>query len=1362
MAKWKLVRHTNRNEVYSFSEGEEITVGRGVNNAITLSSIVISRNHCVIKFQEDNATVTDLKSSNGTYIGTKKIPQCIPNVVNNLDIIGFGWTMEAPVININDDEKYVFQLVKEETKLSMIERLKFEDDTGNIGRRIKFNFRLKVPFKAAFLALGIDTLKRTTCSISSEEPNCKIKKTEPCDEIIEIPSEDENEDLSIVIKEEPQLSCKNQIKLENEYLEYEAFNVKQEYLGSNEECIEIDSESDSDSENWFLRLSQSSPGKPFIKKERKSVNKGQEVNNSYSQLDDFSDCIDFDENNLQDHSYNEDIMHDIISIPAQPPEIKDDKQEIIINGNKDFENELALPSVEMISTSAQINDESEANSEIHSNIDINNELTTPEIQGDVIKKAQMIEPLAQESRKKIKHKGKQKDSFISKKVDPQSKRNISESQKEERKRKLKDLATKDKEIECKTADSSSTTIHKSTAKVKVTATNRGAFLTDVQAIVKPMKRKESPKKLKAKVSERNEKVNNEKQNLRNNNENNFISEENTHKKTISKETINSNEKNEKLNQDSRLPLKCLKPLCDSEESISGKPFSKVDPLPPLETKKKVRFSEDGPKVHVFEIDPGNQMNKIRFVKKSLVDIRHRPVFSLEKLTLIKILRWNPHWLEEQINHTDPPPILGHNNKPMSILHSFVDHKQYIQLMGDLLLMEIWECLTVAYMKVRSKNHMLEMKIESLPPVPSHDRVFDLLNFSVMITSNETKLVPKVGEVIVVTFGPENASDQRFLYVHNVRCLPMRPGNKTVSYSVSLHAVFTEKMCLLKPGDVLRGKTLAYINKELTLFDAMEYLAISPLSDAILCPDSRHFTNKNMDIDIQSQWTNELNPSQKAAVKASVSAAQSDRPSIQMVQGPPGTGKSSVICAMVMAYFYNSSNKKNFKREKILICATSNAAVDELVLRLLNIRQKLPKEERFRMVRVGRTESMHPRAYDVSSQQLAQRDASRHGDAQAPGLAEEVSHLEAKINMWKTAAQDAKDPSRIAYCEGRIEDLERRMGLLRASSAPSTGHASLMAAERRIIEGADIVVTTLASAHNHKMRGLKGRIALCIIDEAGQAIEPETLIPLTLDVTKITLIGDPQQLPGFICSQRAKKHGLGESLFFRLTSCAERWPTYGPVVLLNEQYRMHPAIANYPNRAFYNGQIQTVAPARPKLNIPPYVIIGISSGDRGQGPSGANETEAWGVSRLVLALSKILRPLNLNMAVITPYNAHKDLIKKNIRNLQEPGSPSVEVNSVDGFQGQERDVVVVSVARSHGVGFLTDAGRMNVMLTRARHALLVCLNPNALLKNYQWRTLIEDAQKRKVYRDFPNRLCRPSSPGRPTGDDEIEDILKFLR
>lgn len=229
-------------------------------------------------------------------------------------------------------------------------------------------------------------------------------KTVHCDEIIEIPSEDEIE--KNVIKEEPQLSCKNQIKFENEYLEYEAFNVKQEYLGSNE-CIELDSESDSDSENWVLRLSQSSPGKPFTPVERKSIKKDQEINNSYSQLDDFVDCMDTDENKLHNDDFSEDMMHDIISIPQHPPETQADNEDIKIEDNN-LEYELSSPSMEV-----QTNNQSEPVCKVDELIDGNYELLLAhEAQADVVRKAQLIEPLAQDTRKRNKQKGTYINCFL--------------------------------------------------------------------------------------------------------------------------------------------------------------------------------------------------------------------------------------------------------------------------------------------------------------------------------------------------------------------------------------------------------------------------------------------------------------------------------------------------------------------------------------------------------------------------------------------------------------------------------------------------------------------------------------------------------------------------------------------------------------------------------------------------------------------------------------------------------------------------------------------------------------------------------------------------------------------------------------
>ncbi|XP_052754887.1 uncharacterized protein LOC113521371 [Galleria mellonella] len=1415
MAKWKLSRQTFGEEEFILTEGDEVTIGRGINNCITLSSLLISRNHCVLNVQKTKVLITDLKSSNGIYVGLKKITPNIPYTLKCSDIIGFGLAENAVHDNIKNSEKYLFKLIKYEVTTPLIDRIMFQSDNeiDDIEDRIAAleNNENNVSIIGHSPVTNTKPmLKRKIKTDSSEllikgnqgANNADIISTKN-DDVVNLLSDSENEMQSKLHKVDPtkiklepihEQSSKNVciIKPENEYLEFEAFNVKQEYFrdDNDDEPIKIDSDSDSESEHWYLRLSQSSPGKPFMKITRESTKETSKEDSSYSQIDD-----EVTDNVLNNFSNNdEEFIDDLILIPPQPPDdnIRLPQNNVVSENsinNKDFVGDEYMEDI--ISLNQNVADNNKCNNHDNnddtdgispnSNIKLCDKLVTNEIdlQTDGVKKVQLIAPIAHAPKRKTNNitvESKLKTSKKNKTKKHSFKKHISNSQKEERKKKLKEIANKVKEENELISSKSSINNSNKSVVIKVTSSNRGAFLSDVTQVVKPTKRKDSPqinKKELQKNSENSSKLLNEDKSskLSNNIENIKKQPEplNKEQQITSKHHMKYKSKDNKnlgsqTSVESRVPLKSLKPLTESVESFSGKPVSKVEPLPPEKPKKSVRFSEAPPEIREYQIEPGNRMQKTSMIKTTLVDVQQMPVFSLEKITLMKILRWNPQWLEEQINNHDPPPILGHNNPPMALFHSFHNHSHYVQIVGDLLLMEIWECLTLAYMKIRNQSNRLQMRIASLPPVPTQERSFDIFNISVdlsLLTSEVKKYLPRVGEIMLIGFGSGNASSRRFFFVHNVRNIPSPPNNIHLFYNISLHATYTEKMKYLKPGEIVSGVTLAYIKNELNLFEAMAYLAGSPLSEIILKPQPHYFKNHDFNPAscVKSQWTMTLNESQQEAVSSSVSAALGDRPCIQMIQGPPGTGKSSVICAIIMTYFYNEYGKRQQNRGKILICATSNAAVDELVIRLLNIRQNLPKQERFRMVRVGRVEAMSARARDVSSQQLAARDARAHADAAAaaaahqpahPGLAEEISRLEAKVNMWNTAIQDAKDQVRIAYCQGRKADVIKRITLLRTGGGGGGGGAGgpdlrpeqLAHAERRIIEGAHIVVTTLASAHLHKMKGLKNRIALCIIDEAGQAIEPEALIPLTLDVTRLTLIGDPQQLPGFICSQRAKQHGLAESLFSRLSSCGgEEAGSASPALLLRQQYRMHEHIADYPNRAFYGGRVHSAPPPRPPLPLPPYAVLAVTSGDRGQGASGANEMEAWAVSRLVVALNTLLRGMNLSLAVITPYNAHKELIKKNIKMLQNASEPHVEVNTVDSFQGQERDVVVVSLARSHGLGFLTDAGRMNVMLTRARHSLLVCLNPHAVLKNYQWRTLVEDAQRRNLYRALPNVMCQ---------------------
>lgn len=257
-----------------------------------------------------------------------------------------------------------------------------------------------------------------------------------------------------------------------------------------------------------------------------------------------------------------------------------------------------------------------------------------------------------------------------------SKNHITESQKEERKKKLKAIANKDKEDADNMSNTCNNQSNKTKVHAKVTSSNRGAFLTDVaQAVVKPVSRKESPEKIhKAKAKKAHSSHSAREQNIEV-----LPHDKHSRKSKVEVAVVLEKVKNKTNNHskaDMRTPVKSLKPLSESEET--GKPISKVDPLPQKKAKKSVRFSDAPPQVRVFEIEPGNRMNKTSDIKMTLVDRRQMPVFSLQKITLMKILRWNPHWLDEQINNNEPPPILGHNNPPLGMFQAFESHHQYVE------------------------------------------------------------------------------------------------------------------------------------------------------------------------------------------------------------------------------------------------------------------------------------------------------------------------------------------------------------------------------------------------------------------------------------------------------------------------------------------------------------------------------------------------------------------------------------------------------------------------------------------------------------------------------------------------------------
>ncbi|CAN6229300.1 unnamed protein product [Urochloa humidicola] len=274
------------------------------------------------------------------------------------------------------------------------------------------------------------------------------------------------------------------------------------------------------------------------------------------------------------------------------------------------------------------------------------------------------------------------------------------------------------------------------------------------------------------------------------------------------------------------------------------------------------------------------------------------------------------------------------------------------------------------------------------------------------------------------------------------------------------------------------------------------------------------------------------------------------------------------------------------------------------------------------------------------------------------------------------------------------------------------------------------------------------LELLIVDEAAQLKECETLIPLQLPGLKqAVFIGDEYQLPALVKSKISDKAKFGRSVFERLSSLG-----YGKH-LLNVQYRMHPEISKFPVATFYDGKISD-GPNVTHKNYDkrflagkwfgPYSFINVDSGHEStekHGRSLKNTVEAAAVVRIVQRLFKVSVSTGskASVGVVSPYNAQVRAIQEKLgKTYSRYDGFSVKVKSVDGFQGAEEDIIIISTVRSNGagsVGFLTNLQRTNVALTRAKHCLWIVGNGSTLSSsNSVWQKIIKDAQDRGCFFD----------------------------
>ncbi|KAF7712969.1 DNA helicase [Penicillium ucsense] len=472
----------------------------------------------------------------------------------------------------------------------------------------------------------------------------------------------------------------------------------------------------------------------------------------------------------------------------------------------------------------------------------------------------------------------------------------------------------------------------------------------------------------------------------------------------------------------------------------------------------------------------------------------------------------------------------------------------------------------------------------------------------------------------------------------------------------------------------------------------------------------------------------LNDSQKDAIRFALAARD-----IALIHGPPGTGKTHTLIELITQLIQ--------KNKRILVCGPSNISVDNIVERLAL--KKVP------VIRIGHPARLLPSVMEHSLEVLTQT-------SEAAGIVKDVrkemDEKQASIRKTRTGRERRAiyDDLKLLRKEYRERESKCVDNLVRESS---------------------VVLATLHGAGGHQLKNQ--RFDVVIIDEASQALEAQCWISL-LSAEKVVLAGDHLQLPPTVKSSKintgdregkglaqqelaeiGKKEilqgvSLERTLFDRLLAL------HGPGIkrMLTTQYRMHEMIMRFPSNELYDSRLIAADSVKDRLlaDLPyevhgtddaqePLVFWDTQGGDFPErtedsdvgkkeallGDSKSNEMEALVVARHVDHLITAgIRPEDI--AVITPYNGQLAVLSQMLREKYH----GLEIGSVDGFQGREKEAVVVSLVRSnpeHEVGFLGEKRRLNVAMTRPRRHLCICGDSETLSRGSEflnhWMKYLEE-------------------------------------
>jgi superfamily I DNA and/or RNA helicase len=467
----------------------------------------------------------------------------------------------------------------------------------------------------------------------------------------------------------------------------------------------------------------------------------------------------------------------------------------------------------------------------------------------------------------------------------------------------------------------------------------------------------------------------------------------------------------------------------------------------------------------------------------------------------------------------------------------------------------------------------------------------------------------------------------------------------------------------------------------------------------------------------------LNVSQRKAVEMILAADD-----LAIVHGPPGTGKTTTLVQAIKALIRRD-------HRQILVVAPSNTAVDLLSEKL--------SDEGMNVLRVGNPARVSERLMSLT----LDSKMSEHSRIK------DIKKLKKQANEFRDMAHKYKRNF------GKAEREQRKALFDEARNIAREVERMEQFILTDVVGKAQVITATLVGANHYTVRGL--RFGTIVIDEAGQALEPACWIPI-LKGQKLILAGDHCQLPPTVKSQEAGREGLNITVLEKLVAL---YPD--AVTLLEEQYRMHTTIMGYSSGVFYENRLKAHASVAHHLLFPadtPLAFVdtaGCGFDEQVEGVSTSNPEEAAFLFKHLTQLVKELEEQGLgspatagprpsgpastglvgyfpSIAVISPYRQQILALQEQLEHSPAllPYRDRIAVNTIDSFQGQERDIVYISMTRSNNdnkIGFLSDIRRMNVAMTRARKKLVVIGDSATLSQLPFYADFIAYAQQKEAYK-----------------------------